>query len=353
MAWRSSSRMRTRQRERSQPDAHLIVPCTKTSAEGLANRRIPYPVPRSDGSIPRITSCRLLGVNDSVKTGAAVRFSPRTLLFICSNWRGLMPIAGMLPKEGGFAKQKPELFVAASDHGRCRHGRLFTLGLVPKLPKNIAAIGKKMAIGSENFERNCSVISALLERSDMFGDIKITTAQRQVQIGAPAFIVVQVNVSESRSVVFENFGGRIFFHHQVGMPDVQVKTEARQRVEQLGELRQSVEFTRQILDHQSHTTFLRDRQQFAQALDIPFDDPFSIVHRHIAIRMNIHPFGAKLRKRFDAIFQFFDCSLANAFERAAKRKVKRSVPNHRKPMFQQSFPNVLQVNLPYCRRRWL
>ena len=70
-------------------------------------------------------------------------------------------------------------------------------GLVTHAPQLIAAVSKVMPIGSEHFERDRAVVAAALDRSNHARQINVARAERQVQIGGSALVIVEVDVPQT------------------------------------------------------------------------------------------------------------------------------------------------------------
>src|SRR2546423_15592058 len=106
---------------------------------------------------------------------------------------------GASPKQNRCRELLRSVIAARSGHGRrhrTRHFRCRYVYLVPDFPQHIAAIGKEVPIGCENFERDRAVIAALLQRAQMAKQIEITAPQWQMEINCPAFVVMQMDVAQ-------------------------------------------------------------------------------------------------------------------------------------------------------------
>ena len=85
-----------RQRERTQPAGQEMVSCARVSGNGFASLMTPKPVPRSDGSTPRMTRCALGAARSAdAQAGETARGeTPPRRSWICSNCRRVMLTSG-------------------------------------------------------------------------------------------------------------------------------------------------------------------------------------------------------------------------------------------------------------------
>src|SRR5437763_13400779 len=96
---------------------------------------------------------------------------------------------------------------------RTRYFRGSGVDFVPKFTQDIAAVGKEMAIGGENFQRDCPIVAALLQRAKVSNEVQIAAAERKMQIDRPTLVVVQMDVAQPRTVRFDDLAGRVFLDH--------------------------------------------------------------------------------------------------------------------------------------------
>ena len=127
------------------------------------------------------------------------------------------------------------------------------VNLVPGPPQDIAAVCQEMAVGREDFKGDGVIEAALLQGPQRSVKINIPGAKGQVQIGMPTLVVMEMDVAKTLTVCQQDFCGCIVPHHQVGMADIQMKSQRWHRIEQLAELLRIIEVTREVLDHQPHT----------------------------------------------------------------------------------------------------
>ena len=100
--------MFARQRECGQLAEHEIVPCVNARGWALQSSITPKPVPRSEGSRPRITVCpELLRIGVDSMTGDATRgLRPLTRAVIWWNCWSVIPTHATVPTIARLQKQK-------------------------------------------------------------------------------------------------------------------------------------------------------------------------------------------------------------------------------------------------------
>src|SRR5690242_2677431 len=101
-------------------------------------------------------------------------------------------------------------------------------------------------IRGKDLQGNRAVVSVALKQANRAPHIDRSGSEREMQIGCAAFVVVQVNVPQAGAIAGQKLFRRALHHQQVGVPNIEVESELRQRVEQLAELARSVEVSRQV-----------------------------------------------------------------------------------------------------------
>jgi hypothetical protein len=95
--------------------------------------------------------------------------------------------------------------------------------IVPGLAEYIPAIGQVTPVGGEYFKRDCAIIARLLNRLNGFAVVHRTCAERHVEVGVSAFVVVNVNMAQALSVRGQDFAGRVVWHDQIGVSDIEMQ----------------------------------------------------------------------------------------------------------------------------------
>ena len=135
-------------------------------------------------------------------------------------------------------------------------------------------------------------------------------------------------------------------HLQVGVPDIQVQSEFRQRIEQFAQLRSGVVIARQVLDHQSDAEAAGFRQQFLEGADVLLDVKAAVVHGRVPVRVQIHPAGPDDAERLETPPQLAHTGPADLFESAAHREVVRGMTDHLHSVFLEGFANGVWIDAP-------
>src|SRR6185436_17463538 len=130
------------------------------------------------------------------------------------------------------------------------------------------------------------------------------------------------------------------------MTNVQVEAEFGHGIEKLRKLVDRIELPREVLNHDAYAAVVRDWKQFAHALQVSVDDVFPVVHRHVAVRVEVHPRGAELTEPFNTAFEVLHRRFANAFKGAAQGQIISSVANDLEIVIGERFADVPQINLP-------
>ena len=138
------------------------------------------------------------------------------------------------------------------------------------------------------------------------GQVDRAGAEREMKIGRAAFVIVEVDVLETRTVRREDLVGGVEFREQIAMADIEMQADLRQGIEEFAQLPRVVKRTRNIFDHNTDPAVAPGVDEFAEAEEISFDDETAFVHGSVAIRMNVHPFHAEPGEGFQAVFEFLD-----------------------------------------------
>ncbi len=135
-------------------------------------------------------------------------------------------------------------------------------------------------------------------------------------------------------------------HQQIGVADVEVQAQLRQGIEQLAQLRRCVKVPRQVLDHQSDTSLHRIGEKLAQRGQILLDEEAAVVHRGVAVRMDVHPAYADGGEHVDAPAQLVNRGLADLLDAARDRQVEGGVPHHLQAVALQGAANRHRIHSP-------
>src|SRR5712664_4112259 len=123
----------------------------------------------------------------------------------------------MLPRFcGGVSLLHCALGAAISCFSFLCQGGMF---LVPNSAQDVFAVSEVSAVGAENFKGDGAVVTDGLQRADAMDGIDGSRPQRQMQIGAAAFVIMQMNVLETFAVRVEQLVGRIDVDEEVGVAD--------------------------------------------------------------------------------------------------------------------------------------
>ena len=69
--------------------------------------------------------------------------------------------------------------------------------VVPEAAEDVAAVGEVMPIRGEDFEGDCFVVAGGLKQLEVLDHIDIASAQREVQVGVAAFVVMEMNMAQA------------------------------------------------------------------------------------------------------------------------------------------------------------
>src|SRR5215469_15790452 len=108
-------------------------------------------------------------------------------------------------------------------------------------------------------------------------DFNRAGTQGQVQVGVATFVIVQVDVAETRAVGGQQVASSVAVGHEVGVANVEVQAKFGQRIHEFGQLHHGVERAGEIFNHQTDAEAASFDKEFAQALQIFFNDEFAVV----------------------------------------------------------------------------
>src|SRR6266850_8499578 len=127
--------------------------------------------------------------------------------------------------------------------------------LVPNLAEDLFAVREVSTVGAEDFKSNGAVVTDGLQRANAMDRVHGSRAQWQMQIGATALVIVQMDVLEAFSICVEQLVGRIDIDEQVGVANIEMKRELRHTVHQLANLPRGIVGAGQVFNHQSNAQF--------------------------------------------------------------------------------------------------
>src|SRR2546423_12962730 len=111
------------------------------------------------------------------------------------------------------------------EHGLGHFCQRSSGAVFPELPKDFQAITQVPAIRGEDLKGNCVIVTDSLERTDVMIGFERSGAQREVQISIPTFVIVQVDMSQTFSISGQEFVCGIQFDQQIGMADIEMKSQ--------------------------------------------------------------------------------------------------------------------------------
>ena len=132
--------------------------------------------------------------------------------------------------------------------------------LVPNSAQDVFAVGEVSTVRAEDLKSDGAVVTDGLQRTDAMDGIDGASAQRQVKIGAAAFVIMQMDVLEAFPVGIEQFVGCIDIDQEVRVANVQMEREFRHAIHQFADLSDSIVGAGQIFDHQTNPEFTRERE---------------------------------------------------------------------------------------------
>ena len=89
-----------------------------------------------------------------------------------------------------------------------------------------------MAIRREYLECDGSIEPRSFQAPDRPAEIYVPGTERQVEIGAANFVVVQMDVTKAIAEDAKNFFCRVVRDHQIRVADIEVKSKLGQRFQQ-------------------------------------------------------------------------------------------------------------------------
>src|SRR5918992_6173846 len=185
-----------------------------------------------------------------------------------------------------------------------------------------------MAIRGKHLERDCSIVTTCLQLPHRSADVHRSGTERQMQVGGTSFVIVQMHVAEPASIRTEDLLDRAVDHHEIGVPDVQMKSELREWLEQLTELAGGVEVTGEIFHHQAEATLARIGQKLTHGCDIALNEEAAVVHGGVPVGMHIHPARANRGEDVDAAAQLLHRGAPDLFDSTGNRQVEGGMTNH-------------------------
>jgi hypothetical protein len=201
-------------------------------------------------------------------------------------------------------------------------------------------------VGSEYLQRDGSIVTCTLQLPHRAPQVYRAGAERKMQIGRATFVVVQMDMPEPGAVGTDQLVDRAPGHQQVGVPDVQVKPQLGQRVQQLAQISSAVEVSWQILDHESHAALRGIRLQLRDGLDVSANEETPVVHRRMVVGVEVHPASADRRKGVHTAPELDQCRPADLLDAAGYRKVKGGMADDAELVTLQGAPDGISIDFP-------